>query len=388
MLDHLKGLRVVDATTIVMGPMATQILGDLGAEVIKLETPQGDLARASGSAGPGGMGALFANNNRNKISLALDLKQPGAQEVLARLLASADVVVHNMRPAAAEKLGLGYAAARAANPAVVHCAATGFGSGGPYAGRAAYDDVIQAASGLAGLAVETAGAPAFVPSIMADKIAALHVVYAILAALLRRQATGEGASIEVPMFEVMAAFLMNEHLDAASFDAEGAPGYGRLLTPHRKPHRTADGWLAVMPYDAGHWRRTLAIVGAGHVAEEPWFADPAERNRRSADLYALIGAALPSQPTAHWVAAFADADVPHAQVAGLGDLLSDPHLAAQGFFTPTDGLPGRVRSVPQPVRFSGAAATPDRPPPGLNGGGEALLRGLGISPEEIARLIG
>ncbi|UOM35022.1 CaiB/BaiF CoA-transferase family protein [Acuticoccus sp. I52.16.1] len=382
----LNGIRIVDVTTIVMGPMASQTLADLGAEVVKIEAPDGDLARHSGAPGPDGMGALFANNNRNKKSLALDLRRPAGRAVLTKLIAGADVVMHNMRPKAAERLGLGPAAARAANPAVIHCAAVGFGSGGPYAGTAAYDDVIQAAAGLAALPLKVGRAPDYVPSIAADKIAALHVVYAILAALMRRERTGEGCDIEVPMFEVLAAFLFNEHLDAATFAADGAPGYSRLLNPNRRPYATKDGWIAAMPYSGGQWTRTLAELGRGEVADEAWFATAAGRNANSHTLYGILAAALPARTTDEWIEVFHRLDVPHARVNTLEDLVADPHLAAVDFFRPTDGLAGRLRSVAQPVAFAGLADAPDRAPPALGADADEILAGLGYAADEIAAL--
>ncbi len=336
--------------------------------------------------GPEGMGAVFANNNRNKKSLALDLRQPAGRTVLTRLLEGADVVLHNMRPKAAEKLGLSAADVRRANPSIIHCAAVGFGSGGPYAGTAAYDDVIQAAAGLAALPLKVGRDPDYVPSIMADKIAALHVVYAILAALVRRQRTGAGVAIEVPMFEALASFLFNEHLDAATFAEDGAPGYSRLLNPNRRPYATADGWLAVMPYSGAQWSRTLAELGREDVAAEPWFATAAGRNAHSHTLYGVLAAALPARPTAEWIEVCRRLDVPHARVNTLDDLIEDPHLAAVGFFRETDGLAGRRRSVPQPVAFADVDDAPDRAPPALGADGEAILAGLGYTPAEIAAL--
>ncbi|MAY64064.1 MAG: CoA transferase [Rhizobiales bacterium] len=365
MLDLLKSVRVLDASSIVMGPMAGQILGDLGAEVIKLEPPSGDLARTSGTPGPDGTGALFANNNRNKLGVVADLKTMEGQRTLASLLERCDVVLHNMRPAAAARIGLDAETVRRGRPSIVHCAAVGYGSDGPYAGRPAYDDIIQAAGGLAGLSMRVGGEPAYVPSIVADKIGGLHIVYAVLAALLARERTGRGRAIEVPMFECLAAFLMNEHLDAASFDADGKAGYERLLNPHRRPHATADGWLAVMPYDERHWRAILEEMGETAIPAEPWFADPAQRNARSGVLYHRLATGLTERPTAAWIAVCESGDIPYAQVNSIDDLLTDPHLAARGFFSATDPFPGRVRSVPLPVRFSDTASGPDRAAPGL-----------------------
>lgn len=376
MLDLLKSIRVIDASSIVMGPMAGQILGDLGAEVIKLEPPMGDLARASGSRGPDGMGALFANNNRNKLGVVADLKTEEGQRVLATLLDGADVVLHNMRPAAAARIGLDPETVRAGRPGLIHCAATGYGSDGPYAGRPAYDDIIQAAGGLAGLSVRVSGAPAYVPSILADKIGGLHIVYAILAALVARAETGQGRAIEVPMFECLAAFLMNEHLDAASFSPEGTPGYGRLLNPDRRPYATADGWLAVMPYDERHWRGIFAEMGETEIPAAPWFADPRERNARSAQLYHRLATGFTARPSASWIAVCEARDIPYARVNGIDELLDDPHLAAKDFFAPTDALAGRERSVPLPVDFGVTHAAADRAAPALGADTDAVLARL------------
>lgn len=396
MLDLLKGLRVVDASNIVMGPMAGQSLGDFGAEVIKLEPPTGDLSRTAGSLGPDGNGALFANNNRNKQSLVIDLKKPEAGAILSKLLATTDVFLHNMRPKAAARLGLDAKTIRASHPGIIHCTACGFGSDGPYSGRPAYDDIIQAAGGLAALPTQTgrktndgstgghASEPTYVPSIMADKIGAMHVVQAILAALIKRSTSGQGCELEVPMFECLTAFLMNEHLDGASFAEDGKPGYGRLLNPHRRPYATADGWLAVMPYNEGHWRRTFEAMGETDLPQAPWFTDPAGRNARSSELYERLGRGLLSRTTDDWIGILESIDIPHAKVASLSDLLDDPHLAATGFFNPSDGLPGRRRSVPMPQKFHNMPKQADTPPPLLGKDSEHILTELGYTTGEIS----
>lgn len=383
MLDLLKPFRILDASTIVMGPMAGQVLGDLGAEVIKLEPPTGDLARSSGTRGPDGTGALFANNNRNKLGVVADLKTPEGQVILGELLDHSDVVLHNMRPAAARRVGLDAETVRQGRPRLIHCAATGYGSGGPYAGRPAYDDIIQAAGGLAALPTRVGAEPAYVPTIVADKIGGLHILYAILAALLARERTGQGQAIEVPMFECLVAFLMNEHLDAASFDPGGRPGYVRLLNPSRRPYATADGWLSVMPYDERHWRAVLDAMGETGIPSESWFGDPAQRNARSDRLYHRLATGLTQKPTEAWIAIFEAKDIPYARVAGIDDLLSDPHLSAQNFFAASDDLPGRVRSVPLPVRFDGVAQGRDHAAPGLGTHAAEVLRRLG---EEVPRV--
>ena len=386
MLPLLEGIRVIEVGAVVLGPYAGQILADLGAEVIKVEPLEGDIARNAHPSGTGG-GALFVNNNRNKRMLALDLKAPEARAALARLIGTADVLFHNMRVDAAERLGLGFDAVAAINPHIIHCAAIGFGQRGRYRDRPAFDDIIQAASGIAGLA--PGGEPRFVPTILADKVAALHAVYGILAALVARANGREGAiAVEVPMFEALAAFLLNEHLAGATFAADGAVGYPRLLSPDRRPFRTADGWIAVLPYTERQWRAFLAEIARDDVAAQNWFADPRQRQARIGELYALVAAALPARTAAAWIDALEARDVPCSKVGGIDDLLSDPHLAETGFFDVPAGYPeGIVRTLPQPVRYDGIATSPDTAPRALGADSRAVLAECGFGPDEIEALI-
>lgn len=388
MLPLLEGIRVIEVGAVVLGPYAGQILADLGAEVIKVEPLEGDIARHAHPTGPGG-GALFVNNNRNKKMLALDLKSADGRAALARLIERADVVFHNMRVDAAERLGLSFEAVAAINPRIVHCAAIGFGQRGRYRNRPAFDDIIQAASGIAGLGTATGGDPRFVPTILADKVAALHAVYGILAALVARANGRQGPiRVEVPMFEALAAFLLNEHLAAATFDADGAVGYPRILSPNRRPFRTADGWIAVLPYTDRQWRAFLTEVGREDVIAQDWFADPRQRPAQIDTLYALVAEALPARTTDAWIAALEARDVPCSRIAELGDLLTDPHLAEIGFFDVPDGYPeGVARMLPQPVVFDGIAPSPDTPPRPLGADSRQVLRDYGIDDEQIERLV-
>jgi crotonobetainyl-CoA:carnitine CoA-transferase CaiB-like acyl-CoA transferase len=388
MLPLLEGIRVIEVGAVVLGPYAGQILADLGAEVIKVEPLEGDIARHAHPTGAGG-GALFVNNNRNKKMLALDLKSADGRAALARLIARADVVFHNMRVDAAERLGLGFDAVAAINPRIVHCAAIGFGQRGRYRNRPAFDDIIQAASGIAGLGTATGGDPRFVPTILADKVAALHAVYGILAALVARANGREGPiRVEVPMFEALAAFLLNEHLAAATFDADGAVGYPRILSPNRRPFRTADGWIAVLPYTDRQWRAFLTEVGREDVIAQDWFADPRQRPAQIDSLYALVAEALPARSTDAWIAALEARDVPCSRIAELGDLLTDPHLAEIGFFDVPDGYPeGVARTLPQPVVFDGIAPSPDTPPRPIGADNRQVLRDCGLDDAQIARLV-
>lgn len=389
MLPLLKGIRVIEVGAVVLGPYAGQMLADLGAEVIKVEPLEGDIARDAHPQGEGG-GALFLNNNRNKRMLAIDLKAPAGQAAFARLVATADVLFHNMRVDAAERLGLGFDAIAAINPRIVHCAAIGFGQRGPYRDRPAFDDIIQAASGIAGLGTATGGDPRFVPTILADKVAALHAVYGILAALVARSNGREGPiKVEVPMFEALAAFLLNEHLAGATFEPDGAVGYPRILSANRRPFRTADGWIAVLPYTERQWRAFLIEVSREDIIAADWFADPRQRPAHIDALYALVAESLPARTTAAWMAALAARDIPCSEVPDFKALLNDPHLTEIGFFdVPEDYPQGIVRSIPQPVLFDGIEPRPDSPPGALGADSIAVLRDSGLDDGEIADLVG
>jgi crotonobetainyl-CoA:carnitine CoA-transferase CaiB-like acyl-CoA transferase len=388
MLPLLEGLTIVDLTAVILGPYATQILGDLGADVIKVEPPEGDSMRAIPPIAAPGISAIYANHNRNKRSIALDLKSAEGKDVLARLVAKADALVHNMRQEAIDRLGFGFAPCRSLNPRIVYCAAVGYGSAGPYAGRPAYDDVIQAASGFAGLFELRDGEPAFAPTIVADKVVGLHVAYAVLAALLHRERNGGGAMhIEVPMFEAMASFSLTEHLADATFEADGRIGYHRALLPSRRPYRTADGWLAVLPYSTAHWSRVLAELGRSDITNAAWFQDPTERSRRTDELNALLAGVLATRTTDEWLAVFEELDIPSARVNLPEHLLADPHLEAVGQFEARFSAPTPARrSLKQPLSIAGMPAGPDRPPPALGADARELLSGLGFADAEIRRL--
>jgi crotonobetainyl-CoA:carnitine CoA-transferase CaiB-like acyl-CoA transferase len=387
MIPLLQGTKVLEISTVVMGPLAGQILADLGAEVVKVEPLEGDIARASHPQAAG-MGALFVNNNRNKKAIAIDLKRPEASAVIARMIGQTDILLHNLRPDAAARLGIGFEAAAALNPRLIYCSAAGFGERGPYRNRPAYDDIIQAASGLAGLSNSPGDEPRFVPTILADKICALHAVYGMLAALVARDRGREGAiHVQVPMFEAMTAFLLNEHLAAATFSAEGEPGYPRLLSEHRRPHRTSDGWIAVLPYTGEHWRRFLSEAGRPQICAEPWFADATARQERIGYLYSVAASVLPERTTAEWMETLTRLDIPCAEINRLEDLLHDPHLSAVDFFATDPSYPPEiVRALPQPVHFAGIEALPDHPPPALGADTRDLLRALHYSDAEIDAL--
>jgi crotonobetainyl-CoA:carnitine CoA-transferase CaiB-like acyl-CoA transferase len=386
MLTLLKDIRVLEVSTVVMGPLAGQILADLGAEVVKVESLEGDGARASYPQAAAGMGALYVNNNRNKKVIALDLKSEEARPIIERMIARSDVLLHNMRPESAERLGIGFDTAARINPRIVYCSAIGFGQAGRYRNRAAYDDIVQAVSGLAGIA--SGEEPRFIPTILADKVCALHAVYGILASLVARAHGREGAiEVQVPMFEAMVSFVLNEHLAGATFSEDGKVGYPRILSEHRRPHRTRDGWIAVLPYTGEQWRRFLVEIGRPEICQEPWFVDAPSRQARIHDLYSIVSTSLVTRTTAEWIEILSRLDVPCSEVNRLEDLLHDPHLADVDFFSTDPTYPPEiVRSLPQPVQFHGIDKLPDHAAPALGAHTREILQSLSFSDEEIDKL--
>jgi len=386
MIPLLKGLRILDLTSVILGPYGTQILGDLGAEVIKVEPPEGDSMRPVAPLAAPGLSAIFSNFNRNKRSAVLDLKSEAGKAALRKLLPTADVFVHNMRQEAMDKLGFTFNAVREANPRIIYAAAIGFGRHGRYAGKPAYDDVIQAASGFAGLFQMRDGAPLYAPSIAADKVSGIHLAYAVMAALLYRERTGEVPGyVEVPMFELMAAFSLSEHMSAATFEENGKVGYVRVISPSRRPYKTKDGWVGVLPYTQRNWNKILSEIGRSDVAELEWFKDATQRSARVDELYDILAGALTSRTTAEWLAIFERLDIPSQPVRLPNDLLNDPHLQDVGFFTTNfAGETPVKRTLRQAVNVENVTTAPDLPPPLLGADTADVLREAGCSEAEIA----
>jgi crotonobetainyl-CoA:carnitine CoA-transferase CaiB-like acyl-CoA transferase len=364
----LAGTRVLDLTSVVMGPSATQILGDLGADIIKIEPPQGDSMRWIGPARHDSMGPLFLQANRNKRSIVLDLKSGEGHAALLKLAADADIFVSNVRPAGMERLGLGYAALSAVNPAIIYCSAVGYGEGGPGAGRAVYDDLMQAAAGISGLFERIDGAPRYAPVNICDRTVGLYLVIAVQAALLHRIKTGEGQTIEVPMFETMAQHVLADHSGGRAFAPPIAnAGYKRLMSQTRGPYPTSDGHVAIVVYTDKHWRGFARIVGAPDLLTPgSIFFSQETRTVNAQEVGSFLKSHLLDRSTADWIALLTAEDIPVCAVNSIDDLYDDPHLAAVGLFSqvqhPTEGSLTMARF---PVRFSRSPATIRRPAPNL-----------------------
>jgi crotonobetainyl-CoA:carnitine CoA-transferase CaiB-like acyl-CoA transferase len=386
----LSGIRILDLTSVVVGPSCTLRLADYGAEVIKLEPPEGDVLRSLGGPSPSGQhSGKFLAFNRNKRAICLDLKQPAAREAALRILDRCDVLVSNIRPEALTRLGLDAASTRATRPRLIHCAITGFGPGGPYRGRPAYDTVIQSVGGVAGLFIRRDGVPRYVPLVMCDHVTGEITAGAIMAALFRRERTGEGAAIEVPMQETIAAFVLKEHLGPASFTPPlGPPGDARILEPNNQLIETADGWMTVTANTDGQVRGFLTAIGRPELIEDERFRNVAARFRNVTEWMALRRSALKDRPTAHWVEAFAQADVPAAPCHTLEALIEDPHLRSVGLLRDqSHDQEGAIRTIRPTVLEDGAPADPGHPAQPIGADTRDVLREAGYAEPDIDALI-
>jgi crotonobetainyl-CoA:carnitine CoA-transferase CaiB-like acyl-CoA transferase len=351
----LEGIRILDLSTVVLGPYASQILAEYGAEVIKIEAPDGDSTRRTGPSTEEGMGAIFLGVNRGKKSVVLDLKQPTGRETLLKLVDTADVLMHSIRPQKLAGIGLDPQALRTRNPKLVYVGLHGFAENGPYGGMPAYDDIIQGLSGCAGLMERQSGTAQYYPTIAADKTTGLVAAHAILAALFKRERNGEGSFVEVPMLESMVAFNLVEHMYGDHFEPPlAAPGYPRLLNPYRKPFRTLDGYLCAMPYTDQHWKRFFIEAGEPALAEDRRFADIGLRTSNIEALYEIADRIIQTRTTAQWLEVCARLEIPASKMNRLEDLQADEHLAATGFFqTLEDPAMGTLRFPGVPVQIDG-----------------------------------
>jgi crotonobetainyl-CoA:carnitine CoA-transferase CaiB-like acyl-CoA transferase len=379
----LNGVRILDLSTVVLGPYASQILADYGADVIKIEAPEGDSTRRTGPSTEEGMGAIFLGVNRGKRSIVLDLKIPHGQEVLLKLVDTADVLMHSIRPQKLAQIGLDPVTLRARNPRLVYVGLHGFAQDGPYGGMPAYDDIIQGMSGCAALMERQTGTPQYYPTIAADKTSGLVAAHAILAALFMRERTGEGSYVEVPMLESMVAFNLVEHFYGQHFEPPLAgPGYPRLLNPWRRPYRTTDGHVCAMPYTDAHWCRFFIEAGAPELALDDRFTNISARTRNIEKLYELAAQFIAGRSTGTWLEIFNRLEIPASRMNRLEDLQQDEHLSATGFFeTLHDPAMGMLRFPGVPVKFDHV-----RPPismaPRLGEHTAEVLAEIGMKPVE------
>lgn len=389
MAGPLDGIKILDLSSVVLGPLATQILGDLGADVIKVEGPNGDPIRYTGPARSKDMAALFLAINRNKRSLVLDLKEPAAQDAVWRLIDLTDVFIHSIRPQAIERLGFGHEAVLKRNPRIIYAGVHGYRSGGPYEGQPAYDDVIQGQSGASDLMARLTGETRYFPTIMADKTCAQIAAYAILAALFSRERTGNGQFVEIPMFESMVSFNMIEHLYGHTFEPpEDEIGYARVLAPWRRPYATKDGHIALLAYTDAHWTNFWEAVGRPGLKDDPRFDSLKRRSENIAEVYKLAGESLMDKTTAEWVKIFGTLQVPAAKINGLQDLLNDPQLASSDFFKhTTHPTEGDIVMPDLPVRFSETKTEIRRLQPKLGEHSREILVEAGLDAASIDALI-
>ena len=381
----LAGVKIIDMSSVVLGPFATLIFGDLGADVIKIEAGQkgkaGDMMRYAGASPTGDLGPIYTSLNRNKKSVQLDAKTEDGKAAIMALLKDADVFFHNVRLAGMGRLGLDYESVKAINPSIVYVHCAGFGAGGPYEKRQAYDDLIQGASGFAALnAMRSGGDPEYAPSLVADKTVGLFATYATLAALYHKERTGEGQFVSVPMLESFTFFNMVENLYGETFlPGNGKLAYTRSVNANRKPYKTKDGYIGLVPYSDKQWETFFEMGGKTGVFEDPRFSTYSARTENITDLYAIIGEVALLKTSEEWLILLDEANIPAMRYNEMGDVLADPHLNAVEFFqTRTHPEAGDYRSMKHPVAFSATPADVAIDPPRLGADTETVLASLGL----------
>ena len=388
-MGPLQGVKVVDMTTVLMGPYATQMLGDYGADVIKVESPDGDVTRLIGPMRNAGMGPVFLNTNRSKRSICLDLKKDRGREAVLRLIAAADVLVYNVRPQAMERLRLGYDVVSKTNPRLIYAGVFGFGQDGPYAAKPAYDDLIQGGSALAHLMARGGdGTPRYVPNALVDRIVGLTAVGAICASLVHRDKSGHGQRVDIPMLETMTGFVMGDHMGGLTYEPPlDKGGYPRHLAKDRRPYKTSDGYICVIVYNDKQWNSFFEATGRDDLRDHPKFSTFAARAGNIDVVYAELARILEQNTTAYWAKFFDDADIPSLPLHDLESVLQDPHLVATDYFPvvehPTEGA---IRSMRVAATWSDTPAQPSRLAPHLGEQSAEILGEVGYSAEEIAAM--
>ena len=386
----LAGVKVIDLTDVVMGPLAMRMLGDFGADVVYVEPPGGGVIRHYDPMKSEAMSAFSMGLNRNKRSIVLDLKSEAGHKAMLDLVATADVFATSMRRGALERLGLSSAELRALKPDLIYCVANGYGSEGPYADKPAFDDVIQSVSGLASMFERTAGQPMLIPSIMADKICGLHIAAAISASLVRKATTGLGDHIEVPMAETMAAFNMVEHLGGRTFEPKhGDFSYARVMTPNRKPRRTADGWMVILPYSDANWRSFFSHAGRPELADDERFATGRNRIANSDEIYGLLDELVGGRTTQEWIDICDAESIPCAPVLDLERIDDDEHFAAVGLLQVDDHpTEGPFRYARDPIVMESNTRALRHFPPRLGADTADVLAEIGYTSEQISAIAG
>jgi len=390
MSGPLSGVRVLDLTTVVMGPFATQILGDFGADVIKVESPEGDVIRNAWPFRNAGMGTIFLNTNRNKRSIVLDLKKDEAREACLTLAKTADVLVYNIRPQAMARLGLSYETLRSVNEKIIYVGCFGFSQRGPNAAKAAYDDMIQGAAGIPYLLKKQgASEPRYAPMIVADRSVGQQVASAVSAALYYREKSGKGQRIDVPMYEHLLQMILGDHLGGYTFDPpHGPPGYIRILSPDRRPYQTRDGYVCALIYNDKQWKGFFQVIGRPEMLSDPLFASHEVRSKNYDTAYAFVADELKKRTTAEWIEAFERADIPVQRMNSLEDIVADPHLAAIGYLqTVEHPSEGRIKSLAVPSEWSESVPEYRRHAPRLGEHTREVLREAGYSAKEVEQLI-
>lgn len=387
----LQGVRIVDMTSVLMGPFAAQLLGDMGADIIKVEAPQGDITRMIGPQPGDHLGPIYLHINRNKRSIALDLKQEAGRQALLKLVETADVLMYNVRPQAMRRLQLDYAQVAAINPRIIYAGAFGFDQRGPYAAKPAYDDLIQGAVGVPALA-RSAGSdvPRYTPANIADRTVGLRMANAISAALYFRERTGKGQAIEIPMFETMVEYVAGDHMAGLTYEPPAGPaGYSRLLAHERRPYATSDGYVCAVVYNDNHWRSFLHLIGRADVLEnDDRFRSISQRTRHIDEVYRFLAEAIRQRTTAQWLQLLEEADIPVMPMHTMESLLDDPHLNAIGFFRIVQHpSAGAIRSMAIPGTWSESAPEITRHAPQLGEHSCEVLREIGYDETAIAQLL-